>query len=80
MFLVAIIAVLSFPYFDKAGYAGEIFIKVCDFLIGKAYYTIPLFFFVAGLIFLKTRKKGKDLAMALALLISLVGVVGNFSS
>ena len=56
MFLVAVISVLSFPYFDKAGYAGELFIKICDFLIGRAYYTVPLFFFVAGLIFLKTRK------------------------
>jgi S-DNA-T family DNA segregation ATPase FtsK/SpoIIIE len=76
MFLVVIISVLSFPYFDKAGYAGEIFIKICDFLIGKAYYSIPLYFFVAGLIFLRTRKKGKDLAMALALVISLVGTSG----
>lgn len=76
MFLVVIISVLSFPYFDKAGYAGELFIKICDFLIGKTYYAIPLFFFVAGLIFLKTRKKGKDLAMALALAISLIGVAG----
>jgi len=76
LFLVAVIVVLSFPYFDKAGYAGEIFINICDFLIGKAFYTIPLFLFVAGLIFLKTRKKGKDLAMALAIIISLVGVSG----
>lgn len=76
MFLVAIIIVLSFPYFNKAGYAGQIFVKVCDFLIGKAFYTIPIFLFIAGLIFLKTRKKGKNLAMGLAVLISLVGVAG----
>ncbi|MGA2417840.1 MAG: DNA translocase FtsK 4TM domain-containing protein [Candidatus Staskawiczbacteria bacterium] len=76
MFLVAVIAVLSFPYFDKAGYAGELFINTCNFLIGKAFYAIPLFFFMAGLIFLRTRKKGKDLAMFLAILISLVGVSG----
>jgi S-DNA-T family DNA segregation ATPase FtsK/SpoIIIE len=76
MFLVAIISVLSFPYFDKAGYAGEFFINACNFLIGKAFYAIPLFFFVAGLIFLRTRKKGKDLAMFLAILISLVGIAG----
>jgi S-DNA-T family DNA segregation ATPase FtsK/SpoIIIE len=76
LFLLAVIIVLSFPYFNKSGYAGEIFIKVCDFLVGKAYYTIPLFLFVAGLIFLKTRKKGKDLAMGIAVLISLVGVAG----
>jgi S-DNA-T family DNA segregation ATPase FtsK/SpoIIIE len=76
LFLVAVIIVLSFPYFNKAGYAGQIFIKICDFIIGKTFYTIPLFLFVAGLIFLKTRKKGKDLAMILAVLISLVGVAG----
>jgi S-DNA-T family DNA segregation ATPase FtsK/SpoIIIE len=76
MFLVAVIAVLSFPYFDKAGYAGELIFKVSDFLIGKAFYALPLFFFVAGLIFLKTRKKGKDLAMGLAILVSLLGVSG----
>lgn len=76
LFLVAVIVVLSFPTFDKAGYAGQIFAKVCDFLIGKAFYTIPIFFFVAGLIFLKTRKKGKNLAMALAVLVSIIGVAG----
>ncbi len=76
MFLVAVVSTLSFPYFDKAGYAGRIFIRICDFLIGKAFYSIPIFFLVAGLIFLKSRKKGKDLAMALALIISFVGVSG----
>jgi DNA segregation ATPase FtsK/SpoIIIE, S-DNA-T family len=76
LFLIAIIIVLSFPYFNKAGYAGEIFIKICDFLIGKAFYTIPIFLFVSGLIFLKTKKKGKDLAMGLAVLISLIGLAG----
>jgi S-DNA-T family DNA segregation ATPase FtsK/SpoIIIE len=76
LFLIAVIVVLSFPYFNKAGYAGELFIKICDFLIGKAFYTIPLFLFVSGLIFLKTRKKGKDLAMGLAVLISIFGISG----
>ncbi len=78
MFLVAVIAVLAYPNppFDKAGYAGELYTKIADFLFGKAFYAIPLFFFAAGLIFLKTRKKGKDLAMGLAILISLLGVSG----
>ncbi len=80
LFLVAIITVLSFPSFNKAGYVGELFIKICNFLIGNAFYVIPLFLFVAGLIFLKTRKKGKNLAMALAVLISLVGVAGILAS
>ncbi len=76
LFLFAIIIVLSFPNFNKAGYAGEIFAKSCDFLFGNAFYTIPLFLFVAGLIFLRSRKKGKNLAMAIAVFVSLVGVAG----
>ena len=76
MFLVAIIIVLSFPFFDKAGSAGRIFIQVCNFLIGRALYSIPLFLIVSGLIFLKSRKKGKNLAMLLAIVISIVGVSG----
>jgi len=76
MFLLALITVLSFPFFDKAGSAGQFFIKASDFLIGKALYTIPLFLFIAGLIFLKSKKKGRSLAMVLAIVISLVGVAG----
>ncbi len=76
LFLIAIIIVLSFPYFNKAGYAGEIFAKICDFLFGNAFYALPLFLFVAGLIFLRSRKKGKNLSMAIAVLISMIGVAG----
>ena len=76
VFLVAIIVVLSFPNFDRAGYAGELLAKFGDFLIGKAFYTVPLFLFIAGLLFLKTRKKGKGMAMALAIVVSLVGLAG----
>ncbi len=74
MFLVAIIVVLSFPFLDKAGSAGRIFARVCDFLIGKALYALPLFLLAAGLIFLKSRKKGRNLAMLLAIIVSIVGV------
>jgi len=76
LFLVAVIIVLSFPALNKAGYAGELFAKACNFLFGKGFYTIPLFLVVSGLIFLKTKKKGKNLAMALAIFVSLVGVSG----
>lgn len=76
MFLSAIIVVLSFPSLDKAGNAGKYFIIVANFLIGNALYTIPLFLFIAGFIFLKTKKKGKNLAMFLAVLISLIGIAG----
>lgn len=76
MFLVTVIFVLSFPQFNKAGYTGEIIYKISNFLLGKAFYAIPLFLFVSGLIFLRTRKKGKDLAMGVAVLVSLIGVSG----
>ncbi|MDP3882594.1 MAG: DNA translocase FtsK 4TM domain-containing protein, partial [Candidatus Staskawiczbacteria bacterium] len=80
LFLVAIIIVLAFPYFNKAGFLGEVFIKICNFLIGRALYAIPLFLVISGLIFLKTRKKGKDLAMFLAILVSIVGIAGILSA
>lgn len=76
MFLVAIIIVLSFPALNLSGYSGEVFIKICNFLIGSAFYVLPLLFVVAGYIFLKTRKTGKDLAMFLAMLVSLIGIAG----
>lgn len=76
MFVLAIIFVLAFPFFNKAGYTGEVFYKVFDFLIGKTFYSVPLFLFVSGLIFLKTRKKGKDLAMFLAIIVSVIGLAG----
>ncbi len=74
MFLVAIVIGLSF--FDKAGSAGRVFINVSKFLLGQTTYTIPLFLLIGGLIFLKSRKKGKNLAMLLAIVVSLVGVSG----
>lgn len=79
LFLIAVIVVLSFPNLNKAGYIGEIFSKAFIFLIGKAFYLIPLFLFVSGLIFLKTKKKGKNLAMFLAVIISLIGIAGILS-
>lgn len=76
MFLAAIIIVLSFPFFNKAGYTGEIFYKIANFLVGRAFYSIPLFLFISGLIFLRTRKKGKDIAMFLAIFVSIIGLSG----
>src|SRR3989344_5780862 len=70
MFLVAIIIVLSFPVFDKAGAAGRFFMMASEFLVGKALYTIPLFLFVAGLIFLKLKKKGRNLVMLFGILVA----------
>ena len=74
MFLVAIVVGLAF--FDKAGSAGEVFVWTSKFLVGQAIYTVPFFLFLGGLIFLKTRKKGKNLAMLLAIVICVVGISG----
>ncbi len=76
LFLLAIISVLSFPYFNKAGKAGEWFYISANFLFGKALYFIPVLLVIAGIIFLKTKKRGKNLAMLVAILVSLTGISG----
>ncbi len=78
MFLVAMIVSLSF--WDKAGTAGRIFINISKFLVGQVVFTLPLFFFLGGLIFLRSRKKGKTLAMFLAITITLLGISGILAS
>lgn len=80
MFLLTVIAILSFPAFDRAGMAGKTFVTISQFLIGRAIYAIPLFLFVSGLIFLKTKKRGKNIAMTVAILISLIGFSGILAS
>lgn len=74
MFLITIVLGLSF--FDKAGVAGRIFMKVSKFLVGQGVFTLPLLFFLGGLIFLKSRKKGKTLAMFIAIAVTLIGITG----
>ncbi len=78
MFLASLVIVLSF--FDKAGNAGSIFVNISKFLVGQAAYSLPLFLILGGLIFLKSRKKGRNLAMFLAIFISVVGIAGLLSN
>src|SRR3989339_49084 len=78
MFLVALIIVLSF--FSKAGNAGNIFVAISKFLIGQASYVLPLFLIFGGIIFLKSKKKGRNLAMFLAIFISVLGIAGLLSN
>jgi S-DNA-T family DNA segregation ATPase FtsK/SpoIIIE len=78
MFLAAIIVVLSF--INKAGEAGHLFVKVSLFLTGNAIYTLPLFLLAGGLIFLKTKKKGKNLSTFLSIAIALIGLAGLFGA
>lgn len=78
MFLIALVIVLSF--FEKAGRAGNIFVAVSKFLVGQAAFSLPIFLILGGLIFLKSRKKGRNLAMLLAILLSVLGIAGILSN
>lgn len=74
MFLVALVVGLSFV--DRAGNAGQIFMKISRFLVGEAVWSLPLFFVLGGMIFIRSRKKGKTLAMFLAISVCVIGASG----
>ncbi|MEK7665238.1 MAG: DNA translocase FtsK 4TM domain-containing protein, partial [Patescibacteria group bacterium] len=78
MFLVAIVVGLSF--FNKAGTIGRVFMSVSKFLMGNTIFSIPLFLFLGGLIFLKSKKRNRAMAMFLAIIISIVGISGILAS
>lgn len=77
MFLVTIITGLSF--LDRAGIAGQWFVKLLKFLLGDARITtvtIILSLFFSGLVFLKSHKKVKFLAIILAIVTLVTGISG----
>ncbi len=78
MFLATIVVALSF--WQKSGVAGKFFIVTSQFLIGRAVFTIPLFLFLAGLIFLRSKSRGRTLALFLAIFISIIGISGILAS
>ncbi|MBU4275060.1 DNA translocase FtsK [Patescibacteria group bacterium] len=74
MFLVAVIVGLSF--WNRAGKGGEMFLIGARFLIGQTVFTIPLLFFLGGLLFLKPKQKGKFLPIFLGIFIFIFGLAG----
>jgi len=74
MFLLAVIIGLSF--WERAGKAGQIFMKSGRFLIGETVFIVPLLFVLAGLIFLKPKQKGKILPIFLGIFILIFGISG----
>ncbi len=74
MFLLAIIIGLSF--WEKAGRAGQFFMKSVRFLIGETVFIVPLLFVLAGLIFLKPKQKEKILPIFLGIFILIFGISG----
>jgi len=73
LILIAIITGLSF--FDKAGKAGQYFMKGSRFLIGETVFLAPLIFILAGFTLFK---KGKNLfwTVILAVFILIFGIAG----
>ncbi|MFH1657130.1 MAG: DNA translocase FtsK [bacterium] len=58
MFLIAIIISLSF--FEKAGIAGELFMKIFDRIIGKTVIILPFLFVAGGLIYFNQNYFNKE--------------------
>ena len=75
-------AIISLSFFDKAGAAGRILMRIFPFLIGKAVFVLPLLFILGGLSFFSEKYKGKW-PLFLAMLFLLLGIDGiltlNFS-
>lgn len=78
MFLGAVIVLLSFS--DNAGGAGKFFKWFSALLTGSAAYFLPILLMLGGFLFLKTRKRGKNLAMMLAISISVISIAGILGS
>ena len=74
LFLLAIIISLSF--WESSGRAGQVFLTISIFLVGKAVYIIPFLFILGGLFFLKPQQKGKIISTFLGIFIVLFGVAG----
>ena len=67
MFLIALI--LTFSFFDKAGWAGKAIFEGIAYLIGRTVFAVPLIFITGGFIFLKARYKNFFWPTLLAILI-----------
>ena len=85
--LASVITALSF--FDKAGEAGEIFMKSSRALIGESVFVIPLILFLAGIAFLNIKntnnffEKRKNISWpiilsVLILIFGFSGILGTF--
>ena len=78
LFLAAIIVILSF--FNRAGTAGEILIRVLPFLIGKAVFLIPLVLVLGGMVFLTTEYRKFLCPLIFGQVILILGISGMLGS
>lgn len=78
MLVLAFFVLLSF--FNLSGAAGRFFVKIFDFLLGRANFVLPLVFLLGGLSFFSKRVKNRisiNLAMLL-LVIGMSALLGGF--
>jgi len=74
MLTLGLISLLSF--FNRAGIAGEFFLKSLGFLIGKVSYLFPVFCILAALIFFKVKTEKILKSVIFGIIISLLGISG----
>ncbi len=84
--LAAVIITLSF--FDKAGTAGEFFMKAGHFLIGQSIFAVPLILLLSGIAFLNVKSRlteerkaifGPIILSILILVVGFSGILSTFS-
>ncbi|MDP3982116.1 MAG: DNA translocase FtsK, partial [bacterium] len=76
-FVLSLIFLLSF--FEQAGRAGAFFLALFEALLGRGVVLLPPLLALAGVVFFGMKGASKN-AVFLALLLSLVGIVGLLSS
>ncbi|MBX4200899.1 DNA translocase FtsK [Candidatus Parcubacteria bacterium] len=81
MFLITVIVALSF--FNRAGVIGQWLVIILKMILGDsriAVASVIAILFVSGVVFLRSTKKVKALALALAILAVLIGISGISSN
>jgi len=79
--LVLLAIVIGLSFFEKAGPAGNFFMRGARFLIGETIFIIPLIFVLGALVFLRRSSREREVSgpVILAMLISVAGAAGILS-
>ncbi len=77
-FFLAVILTLGF--FEKAGIAGEFFLKANSFLIGETVKVLPLLLFLSGFVFFATKYKNIFKSLIFGTLLLILGFTGILES
>ncbi|OHB20689.1 MAG: hypothetical protein A2666_01495, partial [Parcubacteria group bacterium RIFCSPHIGHO2_01_FULL_47_10b] len=77
LFVLALLSMLAF--FDKAGAAGEYFVRAVEFLFGRAGFLIPLTFFGGGIAVLFSFHKDRHAHIVIGLVLFLLSFLGIFA-